>query len=157
MKRTIGCIIWLTAVIFIAVSVGWTASLDEAKDLAIKAAQFVKVNGKDSSIAEINNPNGQFVKGELFVTLQDFDGKLLANGSNPKLAGPHHIETDEKWRRDRDGKLYVKEMIEIAKGKGSGWVTYSRINPATKKVQQKKSWVQRVEGTNLYTLCGVYQ
>ncbi|MBA4416716.1 MAG: hypothetical protein C0392_02220 [Syntrophus sp. (in: bacteria)] len=128
------------------------ATLEEAKALGEKAAAYVKTNGKDKGVAEINNPKGQFVKGEMYVTMQDFSGVLLANPVSPKIVGQNHMEL-----KDANGKAFIKEMIEIGKTKGSGWVTYVWTNPATKKVQPKKSWVQRVEGTDIYTLSGIFQ
>lgn len=104
------------------------------------------------AVAEFNNPSGQFKKGDLYVFAQDFNGLMLANGGNPKLTGQNHLEL-----KDPTGKLFVKEMIESAKSKGSGWVNYSWTNPATKKVQPKKTWIQSVEGTDIYVGCGVFQ
>jgi cytochrome c len=139
-------------VIFGATLIAQAATLEEAKTLGEKAAQYVKANGKDKGIAEINNPKGQFVKGELYVTLHDFNGMHLANPVSPKIVGQNHMEL-----KDASGKAFVKEHIELAKTKGSGWVTYVWTNPVTKKVQPKKSWVQRVEGTDVYTLSGLFQ
>jgi cytochrome c len=51
----------------------------------------------------------------------------------------------------------MKEMIEVAKTKGSGWVNYSWTNPVTKKVQPKTAWVQRIEGSDWFIGCGVYK
>ena len=91
----------------------YAATLDEAKALGEKAAVYVKANGKEKGIAEINNPKGQFVKGEMYVTANDFTGTVLANPMSPGLVGQNHIGL-----KDPDGKLFVKEMVEIAKTKG---------------------------------------
>ncbi len=128
------------------------AQLEEAKALAIKAADFIKANGKEKGLAEVNNPKGRFVKGELYVTVQDTNGIALANPMNPGLIGQNHTEL-----KDPAGKYFIKEFIEIVKTKGSGWATYEWVNPATKKVQSKKAWLQKVEGTDMYTLCGVFE
>jgi cytochrome c len=149
-KISLGMVL-VTLFVFGAASIIQAATLDDAKALGEKAAAYVKANGKEKGVAEIGNPKGQFVKGDMYVTLHDFKGVFLANPMNPKLAGQNHFEL-----KDPSGKLFVQEMIEVAK-KGTGWVTYSWTNPATKKVQPKKSWVQHVEGTDLYTLCGLFQ
>jgi cytochrome c len=150
-KMYVGMVIGLMALLFLGTLVQ-ASSLEEAKSFAEKAATFMKANGKDKAVAEFNNPKGQFVKGDLYVFAQDFNGVMLANGGNPKLAGQNHLEL-----KDPNGKLFVKEMIEIAKTKGSGWVSYTWTNPATKKVQPKKTWVQRVEGMDVYVGCGIFQ
>jgi cytochrome c len=63
------------------------STLDEAKSLAEKGAAYVKGNGKDKfkAMAEFNNPNGEFARGDLCVFLQDFNGVILAHGGTPKL------------------------------------------------------------------------
>lgn len=129
------------------------ATLEEAKSLGIKAAAYVKKAGKDEAVKEMNTPNNQFDKGEMYVTLHDLNGVFLANCKVPAVTGQNHFNL-----KDPTGKLFVQEMISTAKSPaGSGWVTYTWSNPATKKAQAKKAWVQRVEGTDMYTLSGLFQ
>lgn len=150
-KAMVGAIAAM-AMIFSVSSITHAAPLDDAKALAIKAAQFVEKNGAEKGIAEIGNPKGQFVKGDLYVVIQDTKGISRANPAFPAMNG-----VDSLNLKDPTGKLFIKEMIEIVTTKGSGWCSYTWTNPATKKVQLKKVWVQKVEGTDLYTLCGVFQ
>ena len=150
-KMGIGLVSVMVVVCF-WVTLVQASTLEEAKAFAEKAAAYMKANGKDKAVAEFNNPKGQFFKGDLYVFAQDFNGVMLANGGNPKLVGQNHLEL-----KDPNGKLFVKEMVEIAKTKGGGWASYSWTNPATKKVQPKKTWVQRVEGMDLYVGCGIFQ
>lgn len=139
-------------VAFGAASVVHGATLDEAKALAEKAADYVKVNGKEKGLQEINNPKGQFVKGDLYVVVHDLKGVTLASPMFQGLVGHNHLEL-----KDAAGKYFIKELNEIVRTKGSGWSTYSWTNPATKKVQPKKVWVQRIEGTDMYTVCGIFE
>lgn len=152
MKKLLTGILLATCMIFGATLMAQAATLEDAKALAEKAAAYMKANGKDKAVAEFNNPAGEFVKGDLYVFLQDFNGIMLANGGNPKLAGQNHFEV-----KDPTGKLFVKEMIDLAKSKGGGWVEYSWTNPSIKKVQPKKTWIQRVEGMDMYVGCGIFQ
>jgi hypothetical protein len=152
MKKVTVCLVVAMALVFGAALVSQAATLDEAKALGIKAAEFVKANGRDKGIEEIGNPKGRFSKGELYVTLHGFDGVVLAFSPNPKMVGLNNLEV-----KDPDGRYLTKETAEIAKTKGGGWVEYSWVNPATKKIGHKKAWVQRVEGMDIYTLCGVFQ
>ncbi|MDD5168703.1 MAG: cache domain-containing protein [Syntrophales bacterium] len=151
MKKTLRSIIWATVILFGTACLAQAATLEDAKELGIKAAAFVKASGKDAGIKELNNPKGRFVKGEMYVTLHDFKGIFLANPKLSAVVGHNHWDL-----KDPHGKYFVREMIEIAKTKGGGWIEYSWSNPATKKIQKKKSWVQRVEGTDLYTLSGLF-
>lgn len=68
------------------------------------------------------------------------------------MVGQNHME-----QKDANGKAFVKEMVELAQTKGGGWVSYNWPNPATKKVQMKKTYIQRIEGLDMYVLCGVYE
>jgi signal transduction histidine kinase len=151
MRRvTLGMAVFVV-MFFAAVLCTQAATLEDAKALSEKAAAFVKANGKDKAIAEFNNPTGPWVKGDLYVVLQDFNGVVLANGGNTSLVGQNHLGL-----KDPNGKYFVKESVEIAK-KGSGWLDYNWVNPITKKVQPKKSWIKRVEGMDAFTNCGLFQ
>jgi len=153
MRRVICTVVTALAVVFGALCPLQAASLEEAKTLATKAAVYIKEKGKSKGIAEINNPKGQFVKGDLFVTVTDFNGKLLAHPMRPQLV---NLIQHPEARTDADGKFFVMENTKLAKTKGSGWVTFSWVNPATGKAQPGKYWIQRVEGMDLYTMCGVF-
>jgi signal transduction histidine kinase len=137
---------------FCVVSMGAAASQEEAKALAEKAAIFAKTQGKDKALAEFNNPSGQFTKGELYIFANNWNGDCLAQGGNPKLVGQNHLGL-----KDSTGKAFMKEFIEVAKTKGSGWVVYSWTNPTTKKIGAKATWVQKVEGADYFVGCGVYK
>ena len=51
----------------------------EMYDLVDSAVTYAKVNGKEKTLAEINNPTGQFVNNDLFVWAETFDGTILAD------------------------------------------------------------------------------
>jgi cytochrome c len=151
MKKGWMVMMWALCGVLILTFAAQAATLDEAKALAEKASAFWKANGKDKALAEISNPNGQFVKGDLYVYAQDFSGVVLAHGGNQKLVGQNHLDV-----KDPSGKLFVKEQLDVIKAKGSGWVEYVWTNPATKKVQPKKTWVQKIEGADIWVGCGVF-
>jgi cytochrome c len=128
------------------------APLDDAKAMVDKAEAYMKANGKDKAIAEFNNPKGQFVKGDLYIIVQDYDGVMLANGGNPKLVGQNHFGL-----KDSNGKAFVKDMIEVSKTKGSGTVEYNWTNPVTKKIQPKVTYIKKSEFGNFYLGCGFFK
>jgi len=153
MKKKLLCVFVISVVTVLFILSAQAATLEEAKSLGIKAAAYVKKVGKDEAVKEMNKPNNQFDKGEMYVTLHNLNGVFLANCKVPAVAGQNHFNL-----KDPAGKLFVQEMVNVAKSPaGSGWVTYTWSNPATKKAQAKKAWVQRVEGTDLYTLSGLFQ
>lgn len=68
---------------------------DEAKAMVEKAAALVKAEGRDKALAEIGNPQGQFVKGSLYVFVYDLTGTMVAHPVNPKLVGKNMLEVPD--------------------------------------------------------------
>lgn len=128
------------------------AAPEEAKTLVEKAYSYLQEHGKEKAFADISKPDGQFVKGDLYVFVLDFKGKNLANGGNPSFVGISHIDL-----KDPDGKEFIKEMVELAKTKGSGWVEYKWLNPTTKMIQQKTTYVKRIPKMNAFIACGTFK
>ena len=126
------------------------ATADQAKAMVQEGAAFVQAHGKEKALAEMNNPKGRFVKGELYIYVYDFNGVVLAQPANPKLVGKNLLEVP-----DADGKFFRKEAIELAKTKGEGWVDYKYKNPVNNKVEHKTSYVLKVN--DLVLGCGVYK
>lgn len=143
-KITLGLLISL-----LFVSFAFAASpTDEAKTMVDKAVAFIKANGKDKSMAEFNNQKGKFIDRHLYIFAVDFNGITLANGGTPALVGK-----DMKGLKDSEGKLFIAEMIQLAKTKGSGWIDYNWLNKVTKKIEPKTSYIQKVD--NYFVGCGI--
>jgi signal transduction histidine kinase len=127
-----------------------TETFDAAKALVADVAKFLKDNGRGAALKEIGDPKGKFVKGTLYVFAYDLDGKMLAHPMKPELMGKNLInEPDSK------GKLFRKEIIELAKAKGEGWVDYTYANPKTGKEEEKTTYVLKVD--DIVLCCGVYK
>ncbi len=126
------------------------AAQDQAVALVKKAAAYLQANGKDKAFAEFSNPKGQFVERDLYVFVNDFEGNTLAHGGNAKLVGKNVMEL-----KDADGKLFIKEMTELAKTKGKGWIDYKWPNPVTKAIEAKTTYVERAG--DVLIGCGIYK
>jgi cytochrome c len=129
---------------------GGTAN--EAKALVEKAITYVKANGNEKGFAEISNLKGKFVDRDLYVWVADMNSnaKCLAHGANEKLIGKDLIEF-----KDSDGKLFISEIVNVAKAKGTGWVDYKWTNPVSKKIELKSVYFEKVD--NLVYACGFYK
>jgi signal transduction histidine kinase len=125
-------------------------SKSDATALVDKAIAYYKANGKDKALAEISNKQGQFVKGELYVFIWSPQGVILAHGPNEKLIGKNMF-----LLKDSDGKQFVKDAVELASAKGTGWVDYKWANPVSKKVEAKTTFVKKVD--DLIFACGIYK
>jgi cytochrome c len=122
------------------------ATKDEATAMVKKAVAFIKSEGPDKAYAEISRKGGQFTDRDLYVVVYQLDGKVLAHGANEKFIGK-----DMSDAQDVDGKLYVKERIEMAQKQASFWQDYKFVNPVTKKVEPKEMYCERVDQT---AVCG---
>lgn len=126
------------------------ATREEAVAFVKKAIAYVKQNGKEKAMAEFNNPQGQFIDRELYVAALDLNGLMLANGSNPKLVGKVLLDI-----KDVNGKSFVREEIDVAKTKGSGWVEFEWVNPVVKKMERRLVYLERVD--DYIVLSGIYK
>jgi len=111
----------------------------EAKAMVLKAEEFIKANGKEAAIAEINKQDGQFVKDYFYVFAYDLKGTVIADPFRPSLRGKNVVR-----EKDSKGKLFRKEIVEKAKAKGEGWVEYTYIKPRTKNEKTKTTYFKKV-------------
>jgi signal transduction histidine kinase len=77
-------------------------------------------------------------------------GTIIAHPKNPKLIGKDLINVP-----DPDGKMFRKEIVVVAKTKGTGWVDYKYTNPETKKIEAKTTYVVKVG--EMILCCGTYK
>ena len=125
------------------------ASKDEAVAFVKKAVDYIKQNGKEKAFAEFSKPKGQFVDRELYIAVLDLNGVMLAHGANPKLIGKSLLEI-----KDVHGKAFVREQVEVAKTKGSGWVDFEWVNPVSQKMEPRSTYLERTG--DYFVLSGVY-
>lgn len=128
-----------------------SASKEDAVALAKKAVAHIKKNGIDAACKDFAEPQGGFMQGELYVFVQDMQYKVVCHASNKRMNGKDLGEL-----KDADGKYFVKAMTEIAKGKGSGWVDYQWINPVSKAIEPKSSYIEKVDDGLLLGV-GIYR
>jgi cytochrome c len=122
----------------------------EAEALVKKAIAYMDENGREKAFAEFSKPNGKFVDRELYLYVYDVKGKCLAHGSNSGMIGKNLMGT-----KDPDGKLFVKDLLQVALEKGHGWVPFKFENPLTKKVEDKMGYVEKYQDIMIGS--GVYK
>lgn len=149
MQRSLLILTWLIGLVSFA-SQSYASGKDEAKDLVKRAAAYVKYQGREKGVAEINKPRGMFDKGELYVFAYDLHGTMIAHPKNPELIDRNLIDIP-----DSDGKLFRKEIVHKAKVRGSGWVDYVYLNPETKEMEHKTTYLLKVG--DLILCCGAYR
>ena len=122
------------------------ATPDDATAMVKKGVAFMKSNGKDKGHAEISSKTSQFKKDDLYLVVYGLDGTVHAHGANEKMIGKNLIEL-----KDIDGKLFVKERVEMAKTKATFWQDYKFTNPETKKIEPKAMYCEKLDDA---VVCG---
>jgi cytochrome c len=125
------------------------ASPKEAEAMVGKAVAAIKA-GKAKTYEEITKKDAKWVDRDLYVTVYDMTGKVLAHGANEKMVGKDLIEL-----KDPDGKAFVKERMELAKSKGKFWQDYKFTDPLTKKVLPKQMYCEKLDDSAV--CAGVYK
>jgi signal transduction histidine kinase len=131
-----------------AFAAGERGTPDEAKALALKAAALVEAQG-DKAFDVIDDRGGPLVDRDLYVTVIDRQGIMRASGFNKNLIGTNTWDAE-----DPDGKKFVQEFWKVANDSKEGWVTYRFVDPVTRKLAQKRTYLRQV-GDYVLT-CGSY-
>ena len=133
-----------------AAMAGDGAGKDDAVAMVKKAVAFIKEQSADKAYAEFTNKDVKFIDRDLYVVVYQLDGTVLAHGSNPKFVG-----RDMSDAQDVDGKLYVKERVEMASKQPSFWQDYKFVNPVSKKVEPKQMYCEKLDNTAV--CAGIYK
>src|SRR5215813_9961974 len=83
------------------------ATKEEAVAMVKKAVALISERGPDQAYAEFTNKGGRFHDRDLYITVLDLDGKVLAHGQREDLIGKVLIDL-----KDSDGKLFMRERFE---------------------------------------------
>jgi cytochrome c len=120
-----------------------------AQNMVTKGATALRAQGWHA-LVEMTAPRKTFVDRDLYLTVYDLDGKCKAHGQNAKQVAKNLINI-----KDPDGKLYIKERVEMAKTQSSFWQEYKYTNPVTKMVQSKQAYCEKVD--SLLICGGIYK
>uniref|UniRef100_UPI00036F4C47 cache domain-containing protein n=1 Tax=Herbaspirillum lusitanum TaxID=213312 RepID=UPI00036F4C47 len=123
---------------------------EDAVAMVRRAVQHVKQQGKDAALADFSRPTPAFKQRDLYINVIDLSGNTLAHGENAKLIGRNLIDL-----KDADGKLFIKQFVDTAKGGGKGWIDYRWPNPVTAVLEEKTTYIEEVNG--LVIGCGIYK
>lgn len=111
------------------------------RQFVAEAQDYAATAGRGRALAEFNNRNGSFIRGELYIFAYDYNGTTLAWPYRPDMIG-----TDRFDAVDPMGSHHIRTMIDTAKN-GGGMVEYYSVNPASNTTGLKISYVMDVDGT----------
>ena len=130
------------------------ATEDEVIAKVKEAAAMIINEGQDAAFKESNNKEGKFVWKDTYVFVMDLDGTLLARPFRQGGIGQNILD----WKDRSDSPRYpMKEMVNLAKEKGEGWVEYIWPKPGEEAPSKKISYIYRVPGKNLFVGAGIYE
>lgn len=127
------------------------ATPEDARGMVTKAMEFYRKNGREALLKAINNPQGEFRKADLYAFAYDRSMTWLAHPVKPELVGQNWID-EKDWS---GGKYFHREIQEVAKTKGNGWVEFEYENPINGQHDHKTAYVQGLD--DLIICAGAYK
>ena len=117
-----------------------------------RGVALIKSQGKDALIKAINDKHPDFSQGngELYIDIRDLKTGILIAHPSKTIVGKDLTDVP-----DANGKVYRREIMEVAATKGKGWVSYMYRNPVSKALEPKITHIVRVDDVILET--GIYK
>src|SRR5229473_184345 len=87
----------------------------KAEAMLVKAVAYLKKHDRQKAISEFNNPKGQFSDKDLYVSVVDLTGKVLADGIHTKRVGKNisQFEVDDEVDHEEDFFERVDDLIVV--------------------------------------------
>ncbi len=148
-RLIIPALVWILALPLAA----QPAEKAKAEALVKEGIAFMKANTKEAFIAEVHKGSGRFHAkpgNPLYLFVYDLNGVVLPHGAEANLLGVNRMNV-----KDPDGKQYIKDLLAVGQKKGGGWSDYKRMNPDTRKIEQKTSFCLAESG--IVVGCGIYK
>ena len=121
-------------------------------DAVTDAVGCIEKNGK-AAFPLFSDPTGPFIAKDAYVFVFDMNGIELVNPAFPNLEGQNLLDM-----QDTEGKYVVREMLDVVRTRGAGWVEYMWPKPGEGVSTQKSAYVSRAKMEEKWVLvgCGVY-
>jgi len=105
-----------------------------------EAVAYAQTHGKEAALAEFSNPNGTFVRGELYIYAYDFNSTTLAHPFSPEKIG-----VNRRYERDALGNLNAMDFINAVHD-GTGYLWFYYENPVhNNAIEKKLGYVAKVD------------
>lgn len=128
----------------------YNMDMDEAfiEDVVNRAASLIEAQGKEA-FGQLRDKKGPFVFMDTYVFVSNMDGTELVNAAQPVFEGKSLIDV-----KDVKGKMVMRDQIDIAKEKGSGWFECYWYRPGDNIPALKKTYIQKVQHGNEVYIVG---
>jgi cytochrome c len=110
---------------------------EEARVLVEAAAALAERRGR-RAFDDFREEKSQWRSGENYVFINDLTGTVVMHPVQPDLEGQNLYDV-----QDVDGRLWMREFVQVARAEGSGWVLYRFPKPGEEKPSSKVSFIQK--------------
>jgi cytochrome c len=124
----------------------------EIKEMVDRAAALIDNKGKEA-FPEFKKKGGEWYKGDTYLFVADMKGITLVNAGFPDEDGKNRLDL-----KDANGKLFVRDIIEMLKKQDSGWIDYAWPKPGETQPSKKTAYVKKAKlGKEIvYVGAGIY-
>ena len=121
-------------------------------DMVMQAVAAVEKD-TERAYALFHDPTGPFIAKDAYIYVIDMKGVEVVNPAFPAVEGKLMID-----QTDSKGKPFYREMIDMIRAKGSGWINYMWPKPGESISTQKSAFVHaaRKGDETVMVGCGVY-
>lgn len=108
--------------------------------------------GRERAAADFMDTEGLWVRGDVYIFAQDFNGTALVLPYLPSEVGTCRLDI-----QDEEGAYINRDMRSIAlAAEGGGFYEYRWKNPVTSEIEDKVSYVMKVDDT-WWLGAGIYE
>jgi polar amino acid transport system substrate-binding protein len=123
---------------------------DELKAFVEEAYSHVLVAGKDKALKEFMDLNSSWVRGDVYIFAQDFNGTELCLPYMPDKVGTDRLNVTN------DQGVYINREMRAIAMNGSGFYEYRWKNPISNLSEPKVSYVTKVDDS-WWLGAGIYE
>jgi cytochrome c len=119
----------------------------------VKEACVLLEKEGSKAFARFQGKNSPFIFAGTYLIVNNFDGVMLMHTMNPAMNQKNHLEL-----KDKSGKPFFADMINLCKEKGEGWIDYYWPKPGEKEPSLKVSYAHKAkcDGQDVVVWCGIY-
>jgi signal transduction histidine kinase len=120
-------------------------------DKVNQACNLIENEGT-SAFPKFKGNGSDFIFAGTYIWINDFNGKILMHPVRPDMENQIMIGLT-----DYNGKLFLSEMISLAKEKGDGWVDYSWKKSDSNKQYTKLVYIKKCfcDGSPVVVACSM--
>lgn len=129
---------------------------DAVRQLVRLGAAHLREAGPEVAIADFAGRDPRFKPQGLGLIVYHTNGELVLHNVRRDMEGSNYLLSDHLPGMTRSGIDAFRRCHRFAMTQGRGWFHYTYVNPASRQVEPKLAYIERVEGTEYIVLCGIH-